>query len=193
MTEQTRVSELVRVARQGDQLAWNRIVEQYSGLLWAVTRTYRLSRPQAEDVIQTCWLRLVEHLDRIRDPDQVGAWLATTARRESVRVLRAEERELLAYDPTAGMEAVDVDSPEARAILSDQARRIWRAFMNLPEHCFRLLRALLAVPPPSYAEVALALDMPIGSIGPTRMRCMKQLRRMLEATGITGEADQLLD
>src|SRR5215207_10359605 len=93
MTEASGVEELVRRARQGDQLAWDHIVARYSGLLWAVTRSYRLARAQADDVVQTCWLRLVEHLDRIRDPEHLGAWLATTARRESLRVVRAAVRE----------------------------------------------------------------------------------------------------
>ena len=187
MTDESDVAELVRGARQGDQYAWDRIVTRYSGLLWAVTRAYRLSLSQSEDVMQTCWLRLVEHLDRIRDPNHLGAWLATTARRESVRLLRAAQREVPSYDPTAGTEMVDAESGEFRAVLSDQSARMWRAFLNLPEQCFRLLRSLLAVPSPSYAEVAAALDMPIGSIGPTRMRCLRQLRRALEAMGITGE------
>jgi RNA polymerase sigma factor (sigma-70 family) len=187
MTDETDMSELVRIARAGDRLAWNRIVERYSSLLWAVTRGYRLTLPQAEDVVQTCWLRLVEHLDRIRDPNHLGAWLATTARRESLRLLRAAARESPSYDPAAGLESVDTESVETLAILSDQSNRLWRAFLNLPEHCFRLLRTLLATPPPSYAEVAATLDMPIGSIGPTRMRCLQQLRKTIEAMGITGE------
>jgi RNA polymerase sigma factor (sigma-70 family) len=182
MTEDTGMAELIRRARQGDQLAWNHIVARYSGLIWAITRTYRLASAQADDVAQTCWLRLVEHLDRIRDPEHVGAWLATTARRESVRVLRAAAREApVPDDVTAPMLGVQVETPELLAILSDQATRLWQAFRKLPEHCFRLLRSLLASPPPSYAEVAAALGMPIGSIGPTRMRCLKLLRDQLEA------------
>ena len=186
MTEDSGIDELVRRARQGDQLAWDHIVARYSGLLWAVTRSYRLARAQADDVAQTCWLRLVEHLDRIRDPEHLGAWLATTARRESLRVLRAAAREApVPEEVTASMLDVQVESPELLAILSDQATRLWQAFKRLPKHCFRLLRSLLAAPPPSYAEVAAALGMPIGSIGPTRMRCLKLLRSQLEPTELS--------
>lgn len=186
MTEDTGMDELVRHARQGDQLAWNQIVARYSGLLWAVTRSYRLARAQADDVAQTCWLRLVEHLDRIQDPEHLGAWLATTARRESLRVLRAAAREAPVPDEvTASMLDIEVDSPELLAVLSDQATRLWQAFRRLPEHCFRLLRSLLATPAPSYAEVSAALGIPIGSIGPTRMRCLKLLRSQLEATELS--------
>jgi len=186
MTEASGVEELVRRARQGDQLAWDQIVARYSGLLWAVTRSYRLARAQADDVAQTCWLRLVEHLDRIQDPEHLGAWLATTARRESLRVLRAAAREAPVPDEvTAAMLDIEADSPELLAVLSDQATRLWQAFRRLPEHCFRLLRSLLAAPAPSYAEVSAALGMPIGSIGPTRMRCLKLLRSQLEATELS--------
>ena len=186
MTEASGMEELLQRARQGDQLAWDQIVARYSGLLWAVTRSYRLARAQGDDVAQTCWLRLVEHLDRIRDPEHLGAWLATTARRESLRVLRAAAREAPVPDEvTASLLDVQVESPELLAILSDQATRLWQAFRRLPEHCFRLLRSLLAAPTPSYAEVAAALGMPIGSIGPTRMRCLKLLRSQLEATELS--------
>jgi RNA polymerase sigma factor (sigma-70 family) len=194
MTEDTGMVELVRRARQGEQPAWNQIVARYSGLIWAITRTYRLTGTQADDVAQTCWLRLVEHLDRIRDPEHVGAWLATTARRESLRVLRAAAREAPPPDDlSTPMPGVEVESPELLAILSDQATRLWQAFKQLPGHCYRLLRALLASPPPSYAEVAAALDMPIGSIGPTRMRCLRLLRQRLEAADSPGRPAESLD
>jgi len=194
MTADTSMVELVRRARQGDQLAWNQIVARYSGLIWAVTRTYRLPGTQADDVAQTCWLRLVEHLDRIRDPEHIGAWLATTARRESLRVVRAAVREAPPPDDlSAPMPDLEAESPELLAILSDQATRLWQAFKELPGHCYRLLRALLASPPPSYAEVAAALEMPIGSIGPTRMRCLGLLRRRLEAADAAGRPAESLD
>jgi RNA polymerase sigma factor (sigma-70 family) len=194
MTEDTGMVELVGRARQGDQLAWNHIVTRYSGLIRAITRTYRLTNTQADDIAQTCWLRLVEHLDRIRDPEHIGAWLATTARRESLRVLRAAAREAPSPDDlSAPMLDVESESPELLAILSEQAARLWQAFKELPGHCYRLLRALLASPPPSYAEVAAGLDMPIGSIGPTRMRCLGLLRRRLEAADAPGHPAESRD
>ena len=171
-------ASLLARAAQGDQRAWAELVDQHNSLLYAVARSFRLDVADAGDVVQTTWLRLVEHLDRIRDPEHLGAWLATTARRESLRVLRAAAREAPVPDEvTASMLDVQVESPELLAILSDQATRLWQAFKRLPEHCFRLLRSLLAAPPPSYAEVAAALGIPIGSIGPNRSRCLDKLRR----------------
>lgn len=186
MTLDSGMAELIRRARQGEQPAWDEIVARYVGLIWSITRTYRLGAAQADDVVQTCWLRLVEHLERIRDPEHLGAWLATTARRESLRTLRTAAREAPVPDEAASpLLVVQPESPERMAILAEEATRLWQAFKRLPEHCFRLLRALLAAPPPSYAEVAAALGMPIGSIGPTRMRCLKLLREQLEAAVIS--------
>ena len=194
MTEDSGMAEIVQQARQGDQLAWNEIVVRYSGLIWAITRTYRLARAQADDVAQTCWLRLVEHLDGIRDPEHVGSWLATTARRESLRVLRTAAREVpMPNEVTAPLLDLEVESPELLAILSEQSTHLWRAFKQLPERCFRLLRMLLASPPPSYVEVAAALGVPIGSIGPTRMRCLKLLRERVETVGTAGRRAEFLD
>jgi RNA polymerase sigma factor (sigma-70 family) len=88
------VASLVRAAAAGDEAAWGALVERFTPLLWATTRSYRLDRARAADVVQTCWLRLVENLDRVQEPERVGAWLATTARRECLRALRLEGREL---------------------------------------------------------------------------------------------------
>jgi RNA polymerase sigma factor (sigma-70 family) len=182
-----RAAQLVRAAESGDAAAWEEIVESFSGLVWSVIRAYRLAPADAADVFQTVWLRLAEHLGRIRDPQQVGAWLATTARHESLRVARGQSRLVL----TDRSDLFDVGQPgenppeqavldaEEAALDSDRAARLWRALGELPERCQKLLRVLTATPPPSYAEVAAALDMQIGSIGPTRARCLDQLRRRL--------------
>jgi len=177
----------VRAAESGDAAAWQEIVESFSGLVWSVIRAYRLGSADAADVFQTVWLRLAEHLGRIREPDQVGAWLATTARREALRVARGQSRLV----PTDRIDLFDVGRPgenppeqavldaEQAALNSDRAARLWKAFAGLPERCQKLLRVLTATPPPSYAEIAAALDMRIGSIGPTRARCLDQLKRRL--------------
>src|SRR4051812_31229099 len=86
------VAELVRAAADGDQVAWDELVDRYNGLVWSVARSHRLSSVDASDVVQTTWLRLVEYLGRLQDPERVGAWLATTARRESLRTLRQSAR-----------------------------------------------------------------------------------------------------
>lgn len=177
----------MRAAESGDAAAWQEIVESFSGLVWSVIRGYRLGAADAADVFQTVWLRLAEHLGRIREPSQVGAWLATTARHESLRVARGSSRLVL----TDHSDLPDIGRPgenppeqavldaEQAALDSDRAARLWQAFAELPERCQRLLRVLTATPPPSYAEVAAALSMRIGSIGPTRARCLDQLKRRL--------------
>ena len=180
-------ARLVRAAESGDASAWEEIVESFSGLVWSVIRGYRLAPADAADVFQTVWLRLAEHLGRIRDPERVGAWLATTARRESLRVVQGRSRLVL----TDRSDLLDTRHPgenapeqavldaEQAMLDSDRAARLWRAFGALPERCQKLLRVLMATPPPSYAEVAAVLDMPVGSIGPSRARCLDQLKRRL--------------
>jgi len=180
-------SDLVAAARRGDKASWEALVYRYSGLVWSVARGYRLSSADSADVFQTTWLRLVEHLGRISDPGQVGAWLATTARHEALRIARGVTRTVLADDATlAALGHVDDRSPERAALEAEQARLdavraddLWRAFGGLPARCRELLRLLVASPPPSYLEVAAALDMPVGSIGPTRARCLRRLRDRL--------------
>ena len=181
------VGRLVRAAATGDSAAWKAIVENFSGLVWAVARGYGLSHADGADVFQTTWLRLAEHLDRITSPERVGAWLATTARHESLRMVRGSARTVPAEHTTlASLGEVDEHTPEQAVLDAEQAvldaeraQQVWRAFGGLSARCQQLLRVLTATPPPSYAEAAAALDMPVGSIGPTRARCLGQLRERL--------------
>ena len=181
------VSGMVGAAAKGDGAAWDALVHRYGGLVWSVTRGYRLSPADAADVFQTTWLRLTEHLDRIEKPGQVGAWLATTARRESLRISRSHSRTVPADETTlVALGQSDDYSPEqavldaeAALLASERAASLWRAFGRLAKRCRDLLRVLMASPPPSYAEVAAALDIPVGSIGPTRARCLQRLREEL--------------
>ena len=173
-------AELVARCRAGDTAAWNELVERYQGLVWATARSYRLSRADAADVAQTTWLRLVENLDRIREPEHLGAWLATTARRESFRHLRLHGREL-ASDETDLFEA-PVDDPLEVALLAEERDvALWRAFSRLSERCQTLLRLLVSEDEPSYEAIGAALAMPVGAIGPTRMRCLDKLRTYVGA------------
>jgi RNA polymerase sigma factor (sigma-70 family) len=179
--------DLVRAAIRGDQASWDALVLRYSGLVWSVTRGYRLGPADAADVFQTSWLRLAEHLGRIDNPAQVGAWLATTARHEALRIARSASRVIPSDEATlVALGQVDDYSPERAALDAEQERldsdravRLWRAFGELPARCRELLRILIASPPPSYAEVAAAVGMPVGSIGPTRARCLRRLRERL--------------
>jgi RNA polymerase sigma factor (sigma-70 family) len=168
-------SGLVAAAAAGDRAAWDAIVTEYAGLVWAVARSFRLSAADAADVSQVTWLRLLENLDRIRDPAALGAWLATTARREAVNVLR-QRRELPAPDHTDV--ADDREPPPWQAVLvGERDRELWQAFRRLPDRCQRLLRLLVLEPEPGgYAAAAAALDVPVGSLGPTRARCLAALR-----------------
>jgi RNA polymerase sigma factor (sigma-70 family) len=186
MTVDDDAAALLARARDGDQGAWNRLVEQYTGLMWSVARAYRLDTATAGDAIQTTWLRLVEHLDRIQDPQRLGGWLATTVRRECLQVLRRNTRERIAPGGDAGLDAVDMEAEplDAALLANERDAALWRAFRDIPDRCQRLLRVLIATPPPSYEQVAAALDIPIGSIGPTRARCLARLRALLEPTGL---------
>ena len=177
---------LVRAAADGDAAAWDRLVDGFSGLVWAVARGMGLDHMDAADVSQTTWLRLAEHLDRLQDPDRVGGWLATTARREALRVRERAQRAVPVAD---GLDEADQDLEDLDAglIRDERGVALWSAFRELPEPCRCLLRVLLADPPPSYEEVSKALDMPIGSIGPRRARCLESLRKRLEALPAAAE------
>jgi RNA polymerase sigma factor (sigma-70 family) len=175
-------AELVAAAAIGNQEAWDALVDRFGALVWSIARAHRLGDADAADVSQTTWLRLVEHLGRLRDPESVGAWLATTARHECLRLIRQADR--FRYDEAA-LDPVDPEPlPEALLVADEREMQLWRAIESLSERCRSLVRVLMADPAPSYEEVAAALDMPIGSIGPTRARCLEQLRRRPEIAGI---------
>jgi RNA polymerase sigma factor (sigma-70 family) len=179
--EQPGLTALVAAAVAGDQKAWEGLLQRFTALVWSVARAYGLNDADAADVSQTAWLRLVEQLHRIRDPERVGAWLATTTRHEALRTLRLSGRQLPVADDAAP-EPPDaaVAGPEAVVLASERSELLWRALSALPPRCQRLLRILMSDPPPSYHEVAAALGIPIGSIGPTRGRCLDQLRRIVD-------------
>jgi RNA polymerase sigma factor (sigma-70 family) len=172
---------LVARAAHGDAAAWESLVHAYVGLVWVIARDHQLPPEDAADVVQVTWLRLVEHVDRLEDPERVGAWLASTARHESLRLLRRSRRELVVADlpelaASAAREVTGSQEPPSEELLD----RIAEAFTTLPARPRALMRLLLMEPAPSYAEIASALDMPVGSIGPTRGRCLKALRAQLE-------------
>lgn len=174
------VAPLVERAARGDADAWDDLVERFSGLVWSIARGYGLGAADAADVSQTCWLRLAENLDRLRDPERVGAWLATTARRESLVVVKKGRRQVpsgVLFDDEATGDDAGIDS---RLLRDERAAALSRAFRELPSLCRTLLRVLLSDPAPSYAEVSDNLDMPIGSIGPRRARCLDRLRVAVE-------------
>ena len=175
---ETSLTWLVHEAARGDGEAWCALVDRFENLVWAVARSHGLDSPDAADVAQTAWMRLAEHLDRIREPEKVGSWLVTAARFESMRVLRMSRRQVPAGAPEPGGVAPPADDPVLEAEASAQ---LWQAFDSLPLPCRQLLRVLMADPAPSYAEVGAALEMPIGSIGPRRARCLAHLRSCIDS------------
>lgn len=178
-------TELLEAAASGDQDAWNGLVEQYGRLVWSVVRSFRLDDATASDVSQTVWLRLVENLTKIRDPERLPSWLATTARRESIRVSNAQRKQV----PTEFQYDIeDTDTrPFVDAIIEGEEHRALAAALQLmDDDCLQLLQLLSTDPPLDYATVAELLDRPVGSIGPTRGRCLERLRRHLEAAEAKG-------
>jgi RNA polymerase sigma factor (sigma-70 family) len=174
----TPLEKLIRAAADGDQAAWNAIVDRFQGLVWSTARAHRLSHADAAEVAQTTWLRLVENLGRIREPEKLAGWLATTARRESLRLIRVNGRELPNEDIEIFESPTD-ERPELALLTEERDATLWRAFTALSERCQGLLRLLVSEEEPSYETISAALDMPIGAIGPTRMRCLEKLRAAL--------------
>ena len=176
------VARLVQSAASGDRRGWDALVREFGGMAWAVSRTHRLCDADAADVAQATWLRLLEHLDDLYDPARVGAWLATTARRECLRVLRAAQRQVPLGENDDAEEQESPDTPPDEALfVAERDNALWRSFERLRPNDQALLRLLMADPRPSYEEISAALDMPIGSIGPTRARALEQLRRELDS------------
>ncbi|MER6806645.1 MULTISPECIES: RNA polymerase sigma factor [Streptomyces] len=188
--DRTDVGALVQSAADGDAAAWKAIVEGLGPLVWSVARAHRLSDADAHEVCQTVWFRFAQHLGRIREPDKAGAWLASTARHECLKVLRNARRLTLTDDPYL-LDRVSEDGTPEQSLLeaeeaaaqSERVRRLWQEFEELGERCRQLLRVLIASPPPSYQEVSAALGIAVGSIGPLRQRCLRRLRARLEARG----------
>ncbi len=181
------IRELVEGAASGDEHAWQELVDEFGGLVWAVTRAHRLGDADAADVAQTSWLRLVEHLDRLDEPARVGAWLATTARRECLRVLR-RSAQLVPHGDELPEPADDAPAHDSALLAQERDAALWTAFARLSDRDRALLRMLMADPAPSYEEIGAALDMPIGSIGPTRARALQRLSRAVEHLGLRERA-----
>jgi RNA polymerase sigma factor (sigma-70 family) len=178
------VRELVRLAAAGDRAAWEALVARYERLVWGVTRSHRLGDADAADVCQTTWMRLLEHLDDLRNPDALSGWLATTARHECLRVLRHQSRQIPTEQDAIPQESVPCDV-DAGLLAAEGDAALWKAFSRLSSRCQGLLRLLAGDPPASYDDISLALGMPVGSIGPTRGRCLASLRQHIAGTGIT--------
>jgi RNA polymerase sigma factor (sigma-70 family) len=169
------LSSLAREAAAGDTHAWADLVRRLDGVLHTVARRYRLSAADVEDVVQTTWLRALSHLGRLNDPGAIAAWLIVTARREAMRTLQRTTREVLTDDVRA-IEDLDPACPETAAIERERSAAVHGAVERLPSRQRRLLSSMLTSPAPSYEQISTRLDMPVGSIGPTRDRALARLR-----------------
>lgn len=178
-----RAAEAFAAYREGDRERMSELVDLLTPVLWHTARGQRLDQTSAEDVIQTAWIRLVESADAIAEPQAVLAWLITTVRREAWRVLKKDGRAI----PTDEFPEVEVGGipasldPAAEAMLREDQRSLWRSVSRLSERCQALLRIIAFVDRPDYGAVSEALGMPVGSIGPTRGRCLAKLRSLLTA------------
>ena len=177
------VASLVRHAAEGDRYAWERLVDQFARLIWSITVEFKLTESDASDVAQTTWLRLLQNIDRIEHPDRVGSWLAATARNECLRSLAARKRVVLSQDyEELHDSAAHEPEIDERLLAAERAQVVRDALTCLPRRWQRLLEMLMADPPASYADISDELELPIGSIGPTRGRCLARLRVLLQAS-----------
>jgi len=171
------LNDLVAAAAEGDQAAWSDLVSRFRGRVIRVARGHGLDAHQADDVAQETWLRLYRNLGNVRDPFSLGAWIETTARRESLRVLAGRRREELTGDDV-GIDLPALDDG-GDAVLEERKAALARGLMKLNGRQRALMQSLLVEPAPSYADVSVRVGIPIGSIGPTRGRCVRRLRQEL--------------
>src|ERR1700726_3638200 len=179
MRDDPAVTALVVRASDGDQAAWNELIDRFAPLVWSICTRYRLSREDINDVGQTVWLRLVEQLGHLRQPAALPGWLATTTQRECLRVLRtARRQDSFGFRSENEMSSGQNPATIEQEILTAERNAALRAaFAELPARCKQLLSMLISDPPCSYAEISGALRIPIGSIGPQRARCLDRLRK----------------
>jgi RNA polymerase sigma factor (sigma-70 family) len=165
--------------RAGEDAALDDLVRTMSPVLWHVVRATGLDREASEDVVQNTWLTLVRSADSVRDAQAITRWLCTAARREAWRVSKSATRTRPVEDEVIDARMPVQTSPEAEVVTHDENAQLWEALSRLPERCQRLLRIVAWEPRPDYSSVADTLEMPIGSIGPTRRRCLDKLRHEL--------------
>jgi RNA polymerase sigma factor (sigma-70 family) len=171
-------ARIVERAAMNDQQAWAELVGRYGGMLRAIATGFRLNRSDADDAIQTTWLDLVRTIGNLRSHDRIAGWLSTTMRRNCMRILQRPRWEMLSdvIEETAADTAANV---EDAVLAAEQARHLWDVIEDLPDRQARLLHVLFAEDGLSYIDIADALSMPVGAIGPVRQRALRTLARML--------------
>lgn len=183
------VGALVLAARRGDRAAYEELVARHQRQVWAAVRGFRLSDADAGDAVQMTWLRLVENLHQLNDPERVGAWLTTTAKRECLRLIRRRGREVGTPDEFFAAVPDDANPTPEKQVTDDAMDEVlWRFVDELPGRGAHLLRAVTGSDRPAYAEISRQTGMAIGSIGPTRGRYLTRLRRRMEESGLDAYA-----
>jgi RNA polymerase sigma factor (sigma-70 family) len=180
------VPTLVEEARRGNPQAWGELVARFGVMIAATGRRYRLTPADVAELQQTTWLRLVENIHRVEQPERVGGWLATTARRESLQLLNKASRYHSGADQLlANMPDSHLPEPDTRPIAEEREAVLRAAWERLKPRCQELLSRLVSDEPVGYKDLSTLMQMPIGSIGPTRARCLQHLRRLVEDEGVT--------
>jgi RNA polymerase sigma factor (sigma-70 family) len=201
LTTGTDISELVDGARDGDQGCWSQLVERHQPIIDAVTRRYRLGREDAADVSQTVWLQLTCHLDSIREPRALPGWIKVTAEREAFRMIRVGRR-TTSLEPIAGFYEAQpgstelrfstvVDEVDADLLRSEEQDAVREGLATLKPNQRDLLLMLVAEPAVPYARISSELGLPIGSIGPTRARCLRKLEAAPSVQALIGTSDEV--
>ncbi len=173
------VAALVAAARDGDESAWRALVDRFSPLAFGVVRAFGLSQADQEEVISTMWLRLVENLDRLREPRALPGWIKATTKNEALRVLNLRKRSFV-HDPQDAEEEWQVEDSlelDERLLAAERHHALREAMESLAPRERALMQMFLVDPPLSYAEIGRRTGLPVGSIGPTRGRCLLKLRR----------------
>ena len=186
MRDDPTVVALVTRATGGDPAAWDEIVERYAPLVWSICVRFGLSNHDREDVAQNVWLLLVEQLGKLREPAALPGWLATTTHRECLRVVTAARKssERLGTGLDDALQFVDNTIIDEEILMAERNAALRAAFAELPPKCRQLLAMLMSDPPYSYAEISEKLQIPMGSIGPQRARCLERLRRSSALSGL---------
>jgi RNA polymerase sigma factor (sigma-70 family) len=192
MCNDSSTADLVTRAISGDAQAWDALVERFAPLIWSVCRKYRLGGAESEDVGQNVWLKLVDHLDTVRDPAALPSWIITTTRRECYRVVRVTFKQVTNGQALAAMSAEWATTAEDELLLAERHAVLREAFARLPSSDQQLLALLIADPPVPYVEISARLGIAVGSVGPTRRRCLDRLRSdpaiasLIDAEATTG-------
>jgi RNA polymerase sigma factor (sigma-70 family) len=169
------LESLVRAVRANDPDAWVELISRFEGTLRSIARSYRLGHADVDDVLQTVWLRLYQRADGVRDPNAIGAWLVTTTRRASLNALQKHTREHLTEDSNL-LDSTEPDQLDVELLEGERNEILQRALATLPVQQRRLM-VMLATAPTDYRGISARLNIPMGSIGPTRARSLDRLRR----------------